>query len=124
MLDFPAVRPLVEAGKVRLLAVTEPKRFALAPDVPTGAEEGLTREIEGMTPWFMLLAPANTPQPVVERLSRQVNEILRLPEVAGPLRNVGIEPEGSTPAAALAYFNAQRATTTRLAGELNLSFKE
>ncbi|MNX45833.1 Tripartite tricarboxylate transporter family receptor [compost metagenome] len=124
MLEYAAVRPMVERGNVRLLAVTEPKRFALLPDVPTSTEQGLTREIEGMTPWFMWMAPAGTPKPVVELLNRHVNEILKLPEVQQPLRAAGIEPEGSTTAAATDYFLGERARITRLSQELGVSFKE
>ncbi|MNV47056.1 Tripartite tricarboxylate transporter family receptor [compost metagenome] len=92
--------------------------------MPTSTEQGLTREIEGMTPWFMWMAPAGTPKPVVELLNRHVNEILKLPEVQQPLRAAGIEPEGSTTAAATDYFLGERARITRLSQELGVSFKE
>ncbi|WP_137921356.1 tripartite tricarboxylate transporter substrate binding protein [Hydrogenophaga sp. 2FB] len=124
MLDYAAVRPLVERGNIRLLAVTEPRRSALTPDVPTSGEQGLTRDIEGVTPWFMLVAPPGTPAPLVATLNRHVNEILKNPEVLASLRVAGIEAEGGTSAAALAQFEQQRNQIGRLAREMNVSFKD
>jgi len=123
MLDYPSVRPLVEAGRVRLLAVTEPRRVALTPDVATSGEQGLTRDLDGMTPWFMLLAPAGTPAPVVALLNKHVNELLKTPEVQQALAASGIETEGSTAAEAQTYFLAQRERMARLARELKVSFR-
>lgn len=123
ILEYTVVRPLVEAGKVRLLAVTEPRRSALLPALPTGSEQGLTRSIEGMTPWFMLLAPAGTPAAVVEHLNREVNDALKNADVQKTLLAAGVEATASSSAEALAYFQQQREQVTRLARELNISFK-
>ncbi|SOY57775.1 Bug family tripartite tricarboxylate transporter substrate binding protein [Cupriavidus taiwanensis] len=123
MLEYPSVRPLVERGNVRLLAVIEPKRMALMPDVPTGGEQGLTREIDGLTPWFMLVAPAGTPPAVVALLNKQVNEALKAPDVKQSLLELGIETEGGTAAEALAYFTQQRERVERLARELKVVLK-
>ena len=123
LLDLPSARPMVERGSVRLLAVTEPRRTAQMPDLPTSGEQGATREIDGMTPWFMLLAPAATPPAVVALLSRHVNEILKSRDVQQAMLAAGIEAEGSTPEEAMAYFKAQRERITALSRELNLSFR-
>lgn len=123
MLDYQSVRPLVEAGKIRLLAVTEPRRSVLTPEVPTGAEQGLTRDIEGVTPWFMLMAPAGTPAAVVALLNRHANEVLQNPEIRKTLLASGIEAESGSSAEALAYFERQRAQITELARVMNISFK-
>lgn len=123
LLDYPAVRPLVERGNIRLLAVTEPRRSALMPDLPTSGEQGLTREIDGVTPWFMLVAPAGTPETVIALLNRHVNEILKTPEIRDALLAAGIEPEGGTSAEALAFFQRQREQSARIAQEMNVSFK-
>ncbi len=124
MLDLASVRSMVEGGKVRLLAVTEPKRSALTPDVPTGGEQGLTREIDGMTPWFMLVAPAGTPAAIVSLLNRHVVEVMREPEVRQSLVASGIEPESGTPADAQAYFLKQREHVARLVGDLRVSLRQ
>lgn len=123
MLEYTVARPMLEAGRVRLLAVTEPQRSGIRPDVPTGRELGITREIEGLTPWFMMLAPAGTPQAVVDLLGRHLREALAMPDVREQLAAVGVEPETGSAAEAAAYFNDQRARIAKLVGELNLSLR-
>ncbi|WP_157672753.1 Bug family tripartite tricarboxylate transporter substrate binding protein [Achromobacter denitrificans] len=123
ILDYPSVRPLVERGSVRLLAVTEPRRAALTPDVPTSTEQGLTPRLEGVTPWFMLVAPAGTPAAVVELLNREVNQALLSPGVRETAQAAGIEPEGMGVAESQAYFLRQRESAAQLSRELNVSLK-
>lgn len=123
LLDYQTVRPMVEKGLVRLLAVTEPRRFAQLPNLPTAAEAGLTRELEGVTPWFMMVAPAGTPAAVTQLLSKHVGEIMRLPEVQQTLRSIAVEAETGTPAQASAYFNEQRDNLVRQVRAFGLSLK-
>jgi len=123
MMEYAVARPMLEAGKVRLLAVTEAQRSRIRPEVPTGRELGITRDIEGLTPWFMMLAPAGTPQAVVDDLNRQLHDVLAQPDVREQLGGLGVEPETASPAEAAAYFNAQRERIARLAGQLQLSLK-
>jgi tripartite-type tricarboxylate transporter receptor subunit TctC len=68
----------VQAGKLKALAVTQSKRAAIAPDVPTMAEAGLPGYSAGI--WMGLLAPAGTPREIVDKLSRAANDALRAPE--------------------------------------------
>ncbi len=123
MLEYAVARPMIEAGRVRLLAVTEPQRSKMRPQVPTGRELGITSDVEGLTPWFLMLAPAGTPQPVIDTLNKHLREILAKADVREQLAAVGIEPETGTPAEATSYFNDQRARITRLASELKLSLR-
>lgn len=123
MMEYAVARPMVEAGKARLLAVTEPKRSAIQPDVPTGRELGITKDVEGLTPWFIMFAPVGTPKPVVDALNRQLREVLAMPEVRQQLAQLGVEPESSSTAEAAAYFSDQRARINKLVGELQLSLK-
>lgn len=123
MLEYAVARPMLEAGKVRLLAVTEPQRSRIRPEVPTGRELGITGEIEGLTPWFMMIAPAGTPQPVMDALNKQLKEILAMADVREQLAAVGVEPETGSPAETAANFNGQRARITKLVNELKLSLK-
>lgn len=123
MLEYTVARLMLEAGRVRLLAVTEPQRSGIRPEVPTGRELGITRDIEGLTPWFMMFAPVGTPQNLVDLLGRHLREVLALPDVREQLAAVGVEPEAGSAAEATAYFNDQRARITRLVGELNLSLR-
>ena len=124
LLEYASVRPMVERGAVRLLAVTEPRRFSGLPDVPTGAEAGLTPDIEGMTSWFMLVAPARTPAAVASQLGAHVREILQARDIQDKLIALGIQTEAGSPAEAAAYFQAKRDKLTALVRELNLSLKE
>src|SRR4051812_27774231 len=73
--NMPSSLPLVKEGKLRALGVTSAKRSPAAPDIPTIAEQGLPG-FEAVS-WFALFAPANTPRPVVEKLSAEVGRILK-----------------------------------------------
>ena len=75
MFDGGAFLPQVQAGKVKLLAVTSAKRLESLPDVPTMAEAGVPGY--EVVFWFGVVAPGGTPRPVVERLSREVNDIVK-----------------------------------------------
>ena len=92
------IRPFVQSQKVRPLAVSTRKRTALLPDVPTFEEEGLAST--DFTLWFMLVAPAGTPAPIVARLNREVNAVLAMPDVIARLKENASEPAGGSVAAA------------------------
>lgn len=123
LVDFASAQALVQRGVLRLIAITEPKRSALAPEVPTSGEFGITRQIDGVTPWFFLAAPAGTPAATVALLNKHVVEILAMPEVQQRLRVAGVDAEASTPAQAADYFVAQRQKTTAIVRELGVSLK-
>jgi tripartite-type tricarboxylate transporter receptor subunit TctC len=89
-------KPLIEAGKLRALAVSGPARVAALPDVPTVAESGVPGY--SALQWYGLLAPAGTPQPVIDKLAAAVAEALRAPEVRERLAQDSAEPVGSSPA--------------------------
>ncbi|UUX97101.1 tripartite tricarboxylate transporter substrate binding protein [Aquabacterium sp. J223] len=97
VLDAVSGAALVASGKLRALAVTTAQRSALFPNLPTLAESGF-RDFDSYT-WLGLYAPAGTPQAVVDRLNRDINQILRSPEVAARLREQNAEAGGAmTPA--------------------------
>jgi tripartite-type tricarboxylate transporter receptor subunit TctC len=79
-----------KAGKVRVLAVTSAKRAAAAPQVPTIAESGLPGY--EATIWFGILAPAGTPQPIVTRVSQQIDQVLRQPLIREQFSTVEMTP--------------------------------
>ena len=93
--NLPSSLPLVREGKLRALGVTSPKRSPAAPDIPTPSEAGLPG-FEAVS-WFALFAAPGTPKPVADKLSTQVAEVLKLPDVAKKLSDLGLEPVGSTP---------------------------
>lgn len=94
LIDAAAVLPQIRAGKLRALAVTGSARFSQLPDVPTAVEAG----VPGFTMsfWSALFAPAGTPAPVVSALQASVRQGVQIPEVAQRLKELGIEPIGST----------------------------
>ncbi|MBP0630907.1 tripartite tricarboxylate transporter substrate binding protein [Cupriavidus sp. AcVe19-1a] len=97
--------PHVKSGKLRALAVTGSQRAAVAPDVPTLAEAGVPGI--SITGWYAVLAPAGTPQPVVDRLSTEIATVLRQPDLKATLATNGYEPVGSTPAALSTHIDAE-----------------
>jgi len=101
----PVVLPQVKAGKLKALAVATIKRSPLAPNVPTMDESGVPGFTGGT--WFGVLAPARTPRPVVDKLSREISAVLRAPEVAQTFNDRGIEPVGNTPAEFRAFIESE-----------------
>jgi len=89
-----AYLPHLRAGTVRAIAVTSAQRWFALPEVPTVAESGLPG-FETVA-WFGLQAPAQTPRPVIERLSRLVQDIVKEPATAQKLREIGTAPVGSS----------------------------
>ncbi|KPU94408.1 LacI family transcriptional regulator [Variovorax paradoxus] len=92
---LPSALPHVKAGKLRAIALTSLRRSPSLPDLPTIAESypGFYADA-----WSGLFAPKGTPQPVVDKLSAEVQRILKLPEVREKLAALGAEPVGSTQA--------------------------
>ncbi|MBN9461676.1 MAG: tripartite tricarboxylate transporter substrate binding protein [Burkholderiales bacterium] len=92
--NLPAALPHIRSGKVRALAVTTLERTASAPELPTLDESGVKGfDSQG---WFALLAPAGTPQPVLERINAEVNRILATQEFRERLQRVGADPVGGS----------------------------
>jgi len=92
---------LIKEGKIRALAVTAKKRLETTPDVPTLEEFGIKgQEAETMTGVFV---PTGTPKPIVDQLQREISVIVNSPDVKARLLELGIVPEGDTPAAFAAY---------------------
>lgn len=96
-----AVLPQVRAGKLKALAVTTRERSVFVPEVPTFKEAGIA-DIEA-TAWIGIVAPARTPQPIVDRLNREIVAILKDPGVAEKLRAVYMDPVGDSPQAFAAF---------------------
>ena len=88
--------PLVKDGKLRAFAVTSRKRSALVPDLPTLAESGFPGY--EAVPWFGLMAPAGTPQAIIDRLHAETVKALALPDARAALVNQGLDVIGGTPA--------------------------
>ncbi|WP_237173340.1 Bug family tripartite tricarboxylate transporter substrate binding protein [Paracandidimonas lactea] len=90
-----AALPAIQANKVHPIAVTSAKRLALLPDVPTVAESGLPG-FESYN-WQGIIAPAGTPQPIIQKLNAAFNHILQKPEVKKAFDATGGQIGGGTP---------------------------
>jgi len=92
---LPSALPHIKAGKLRAIALTSLRRAPSLPDLPTISESypGFYADA-----WSGLFAPKGTPQPVVDKLSAEVQRILKLPDVREKLAALGAEPVGSTQA--------------------------
>ena len=96
MIDFPpAVQGQVNAGKIRLLATSSPKRTALLPNLPTVDESGV-KGYEVIS-WNAIAAPKGTPKDVIDAMNKAMHEVLASPELKAQFNKVGVEPHASTP---------------------------
>jgi len=96
-----------QAGKLRALGVASARRSAAAPDLPTVAEQGLPG-FEAVS-WYALMAPAETPKDVVEKIAAESARALRDPAVRERLLGLGANPVGNTPAELLAMLKREYA---------------
>jgi tripartite-type tricarboxylate transporter receptor subunit TctC len=111
--------PPVKAGRAVALAVAGAKRSPALPDVPTVAETPGMKGYEASN-WYGLLAPADTPKPVIERLNRDLATTLKSPEVQSALLSRGIETEISTPEEFTAYIKSETAKWSKVIRAANL----
>jgi tripartite-type tricarboxylate transporter receptor subunit TctC len=87
--------PQVKAGTMRALGISTAKRLAVAPELPTIAEAGLAGyEVVG---WNGVLAPANTPRPIIDKLNKVIVDALKTPEMEKLLAEQGLEGVGNSP---------------------------
>jgi tripartite-type tricarboxylate transporter receptor subunit TctC len=110
--------PQVKAGRVRALAITSLKRTESAPDLPTVAESGLPGYEAAI--WFGFLAPRGVAAPIVDRLNREIVNVLRLPEVRQQIAGIGADPIASTPAEFAAVMKSDAERLGRLIRERNI----
>jgi tripartite-type tricarboxylate transporter receptor subunit TctC len=94
--QMTAAVALVQAGKLKVIAVTTAKRMPLQPQLPTMIESGVAGF--EMASWQAVYAPKGTPRPVVQKLHDEIVKILRMPDVRDKLQNqLGMEIVASTP---------------------------
>ncbi len=86
----------LSTGKIKLLAVASPKRLKDFPNVPTFAEAGFG-DIN-LAGWGATFLPAGTPQPIIDKWSNELRQIVAMPDVQKKIYDMGFEPGGSSPA--------------------------
>jgi tripartite-type tricarboxylate transporter receptor subunit TctC len=87
--DLGPMLPQIKAGKARALGITSDKPFPTAPDIKPLAKAGMP-QWPNTVAWQMLVAPGGTPQPILQKLNKNVNEIVHSPEMKTPLQNLGM----------------------------------
>jgi len=105
MENFGAVQPMVQSGRVRVLAVASPARHPQAPEVATFKEAGLPDV--NLATWIFLMAPAATPDAVVTTLNRTIFEILATKDMQDKLLQQGFVQSGGTPEQLAARMKAE-----------------
>jgi tripartite-type tricarboxylate transporter receptor subunit TctC len=103
--DFLIVLPHVKSGKIVPLAGTH--RTRMLPDLPTAEEAGFP--IGDVAAYFMVTAPAGTPQPVVQRLNSEINRVMKLPDIAEKMESHVLLPQFGSPEEFAARLKKQRA---------------
>ena len=106
------VAPHVHSGRLRFLAVMSSKRSDAFPDVPTLKEAGMP-DLEVET-WYAMFAPAGTPAAIVTKWNREINELVKEPDVKDVIAKQGLVPEGGTPEALGARVKRELASWTRV----------
>jgi tripartite-type tricarboxylate transporter receptor subunit TctC len=103
--SVPTMAPLIKAGKVRALGTSGTARSAILPDVPTIAEAG----VPGFqaTLWVGFMAPAGTPQPIIEKLNAEITKIVSRPDIKAAWEKQGAEPVTMTQPQFKAFMDAQ-----------------
>ena len=104
--------PFIKDGRLLALGIASPQRSPLLPDVPTIAEALPGYERDGS---FGILAPAGTPRPILNQISKEVARVLALPDVKERLQAMGFVPEPTTPEAFDRIVRADIATFTKVA---------
>ena len=113
-----ALKPQIQAGKLRALAVTSAKRFALLPELPTIAESGYPG-FEALA-WNGVLVPFGTPKPVIFRLNAEIDAILKEPDVIEKMHAAGFDLIGGAPEALRELIARETATWAPVVRRLGL----
>lgn len=92
---YPHVRPFLQSGKIKPIAIATETRSPLMPDVPTVSESGV-KGYEASS-WHGFVVPSGTPQPVIDKLNKQINLILKQEDIRKTFNEQGVTPDGGTP---------------------------
>jgi len=95
MMVFQTAAPLVQSGRVRMLAVMSSRRIQALPEVPTMVESGFPNMV--VDAWTGVMVPAKTPPAVIGRFNGEVNKVLALPEMKEAAAKIDVTLVGGTP---------------------------
>ena len=118
IIAYPSIEPLVKAGKLKLIAVSSPKRFPGLEPIRTLAEDYAGFSVAG---WFVLVGPAKLPNEIALRLNREMDAFLKEPETQTRMRGFGFAASGASNAAGLEDFlRNERDTWKRIVADVGL----
>jgi tripartite-type tricarboxylate transporter receptor subunit TctC len=117
----PNVLPHIQQGKLRALAVTTSKRIPQLPDVPTLAEAGVPGYEASV--WLALLAPANTPSDIINKLNREIVKVLASPDTKKALFDAGVESAYATPEAMTTYMGKEYERWGKVIKDANITLQ-
>jgi tripartite-type tricarboxylate transporter receptor subunit TctC len=117
--NMPSVLPHIKGGRLKALAVTSSTRNAQLPNVPTIEESGVPNY--EVWSWFGLLAPAGTPDAVIDRLNREIVAIIRQPDVNARIVEMGSVPTPETSAEFGAFIRAETDKWARVVKEAGVA---
>lgn len=103
--NLPSSMPFIKSGQLRALAITGETRSAELPEVPTMAEAGIKDMV--VTAWFGFLAPAGTPQEIINKIQIATKKVISTPEIQKKFKEMGGFGGGDTPAEFNAFINSQ-----------------
>lgn len=118
---FPSiisVLPHLKSGKLRALAVSSAQRSSSLPDVPSVQESGV-RDFD-VSQWYGLFAPTGTPRPIIDRIHREVTDILKTADMQKRMAGDGADGVGSTPDQFAAYVKAESARWAEVIRKSNI----
>lgn len=116
--SYATMQPMVEAGRLRVIAVTSAKRTAAAPQVPTATESGLPGFV--FDEWYAIFAPAKTPRVAIDRINQEVRKVLEMPDIRERMRGLASEPAAGTPEALGEFVRTEMARFSKLITENNI----
>ncbi|WP_253272326.1 Bug family tripartite tricarboxylate transporter substrate binding protein [Advenella kashmirensis] len=121
--NLPTAMPLIQSGDVKVLSVTSDKRVASLPNVPTIAEDGLPGYV--FTAWFTIAAPAGTPDPIVDKLNKDIREVMLSKDLQKRFASLGVNPvPGSrTAQQSKAFIDSETAKFNNLISDAKLTAK-
>jgi len=122
VVDLPASLQQIKAGKLVAYAVTSPQRLPQLPDVPTVSEAGLAGY--DSTGWFGVVAPAGTPDAIVQKLNAEIVAALNDEQVKASMRNLGVEPAPTTPEQFGSYIRSETAKWAKVIRQANIKIDQ
>ena len=113
-----AVQGMVAGGKLRIIALSSDRRFPGLEDVPIIAETLPDFRIDG---WFAVMVPVGTPQPIIDRMNREIDTFLKSPDLPPKLKTLGFATSGAgTPQSTAAFIQAEQDRWKKLVVELDI----